>query len=154
MVGVEHVSMIPSAPRNNWSALVNGQALAIEIESCAVLLDVLRDQVGTLGVKRGCDMGTCGCCTVLIDGVPRLSCLTLAGQVAGQEITTVEGLAEGHHLHPIQEMFTECGGSQCGFCTPGFLLSSSALLDSNDSPTDAEVKSALDGNLCRCTGYD
>ncbi|MDP6640734.1 MAG: (2Fe-2S)-binding protein [Candidatus Poseidoniaceae archaeon] len=153
MVGVEHVSMIPSAPRNNWSASVNGQALAIEIESCAVLLDVLRDQVGTLGVKRGCDMGTCGCCTVLIDGVPRLSCLTLAGQVAGQEITTVEGLAEGHHLHPIQEMFTECGGSQCGFCTPGFLLSSSALLDLNDSPTDAEVKSALDGNLCRCTGY-
>ena len=153
MVGDEHVSMIPAASKVEWSANVNGQETTNDIESCAILLDVLRDQVGTLGVKRGCDMGTCGCCTVMIDGEPRLSCLTLAGEARGCEITTVEGLADGHHLHPIQEMFSECGGSQCGFCTPGFLVTSAALLDKNDSPTDGEVKSAIEGNLCRCTGY-
>ena len=145
--------MIPAASKVEWSANVNGQETTNDIESCAILLDVLRDQVGTLGVKRGCDMGTCGCCTVMIDGEPRLSCLTLAGEASGCEITTVEGLADGHHLHPIQEMFSECGGSQCGFCTPGFLVASAALLDKNDSPTDGEVKSAIEGNLCRCTGY-
>ena len=98
-------------------------------------------------------MGTCGCCTVMIDGEPRLSCLTLAAEVNDLQITTVEGLSEGHHLHPIQEMFSECGGSQCGFCTPGFLVTSAALLNKNDSPSDGEVKDAIDGNLCRCTGY-
>jgi aerobic-type carbon monoxide dehydrogenase small subunit (CoxS/CutS family) len=145
--------MIPAASKVGWSAEVNGRGFGDEIESGAILLDVLRDQVGTLGVKRGCDMGTCGCCTVIIDGVARLSCLTLAGEAEGCEITTVEGLATGHHLAPIQEMFSECGGSQCGFCTPGFLLTSAALLAKNDSPSDSEVKSAIDGNLCRCTGY-
>ena len=90
---------------------------------------------------------------VLINGEPRLSCLTLAAEAEGCDITTVEGLADGHHLHPIQEMFAECGGSQCGFCTPGFLVVASALLEENPSPTDEEIKSAIEGNLCRCTGY-
>ena len=101
MVGNEHVTMIPSAPKTIWSAKVNGQEVQAIAPSNAILLDVLRDEVGMLGVKRGCDLGTCGCCTVLIDGEPRLSCLCLAGQVEGQEITTVEGLAQGAHLAPI-----------------------------------------------------
>tara|TARA_B100001750_G_C15057903_1_gene374805 strand:- start:107 stop:517 length:411 start_codon:yes stop_codon:yes gene_type:complete len=98
-------------------------------------------------------MGTCGCCSVLIDGEPRLSCLTLASEVRGTSITTVEGLADGHHLHPIQETFTEYGGSQCGFCTPGFLVVISALLEENQKPSDQEIKAAIEGNLCRCTGF-
>ena len=106
-----------------------------------------------LGVKRGCDLGTCGCCTVLIDGEPRLSCLCLAGQVEGQEITTVEGLADGASLAPIQTCIATHGGSQCGFCTPGFLMSAEALLAENQTPTREEIALAIDGNLCRCTGY-
>ena len=153
MVGEEHVSMIPIAPNNVWRAKVNGRAQEILAPSNAILLDVLRDKVGCLGVKRGCDMGTCGCCAVLIDGEPRLSCLTMANECAGSEIISVEGLSNGAHLAPIQQCFAECGGSQCGFCTPGFLISSQALLDKNPNPTDSEVATAIEGNLCRCTGY-
>ena len=153
MVGSEHVKMVPSAPKQIWSAKVNNKQHDILINSNAILLDVLRDQIGTLGVKRGCDLGTCGCCSVLIDGEPRLSCLCLAGQVNQSEIITVEGLAEGAHLKPIQTCFAEFGGSQCGFCTPGFLISSQALLEKNSSPTDSEIAEAIEGNLCRCTGY-
>lgn len=98
-------------------------------------------------------MGTCGCCAVLIDGEPRLSCLTMANEFEGSQIITVEGLSNGAHLAPIQQCFAECGGSQCGFCTPGFLISSQALLDKNQNPTDAEIATAVEGNLCRCTGY-
>jgi len=148
-----HVSMIPAATRQNWSATVNEIECEVQIRSNAILLDVLRDQVGTLGAKRGCDMGTCGCCAVLVDGEPRLSCLTLAAEVEGRAVTTVEGLAVGHHLHPIQNTFAEYGGSQCGFCTPGFLVVISALLEENQDPSDSEIKHAIDGNLCRCTGY-
>jgi aerobic-type carbon monoxide dehydrogenase small subunit (CoxS/CutS family) len=132
---------------------VNEEETSIFIESNAILLDVLRDQVGSLGTKRGCDMGTCGCCSVLIDGEPRLSCLTLAIETDGARITTVEGLADGHHLHPIQQTFAEFGGSQCGFCTPGFLVVISALLSKNPSPDEGEIKGAIEGNLCRCTGF-
>ena len=153
MVGTEHVEMIPVAKKEIWSAEVNGRAVEVLAPSNAVLLDVLRDKVGTLGVKRGCDLGTCGCCTVMIDGTPRLSCLCLAGQVEGSTILTVEGLADGAHLAPIQSCFAEHGGSQCGFCTPGFLVTAQALLNENDSPTDQEVACAIEGNLCRCTGY-
>ncbi|MDB2320206.1 (2Fe-2S)-binding protein [Candidatus Poseidoniales archaeon] len=153
MVGTEHVEMIPVAKKEIWSAEVNGRAVEVLAPSNAVLLDVLRDKVGTLGVKRGCDLGTCGCCTVMIDGKPRLSCLCLAGQVEGSTILTVEGLADGAHLAPIQSCFAEHGGSQCGFCTPGFLVTAQALLNENDSPTDQEVACAIEGNLCRCTGY-
>jgi len=153
MVGEEHVSMIPSATSKAWSADVNGQFREVLAPSNAILLDVLRDKAGCLGVKRGCDMGTCGCCTVMIDGVPRLSCLTMAHEVSGCEITTVEGLANGSHLAPIQQCFADHGGSQCGFCTPGFLVASQALLNNNPCPTEKEIACAIEGNLCRCTGY-
>ena len=132
---------------------MNGAEVALHSDGNAILLDVLRDQVGSLGTKRGCDMGTCGCCSVLIDGEPRLSCLTLAIEADGTSITTVEGLADGHHLHPIQQTFAECGGSQCGFCTPGFLVVISALLSDNPQPDEEEIKGAIEGNLCRCTGF-
>ena len=145
--------MTPPADKTIWSATVNKKSVELLINSNAVLLDVLRDQVGTLGVKRGCDLGTCGCCTVMIDGEPRLSCLCLAGQVSKTSSTTVEGLADGAHLAPIQACFAKYGGSQCGFCTPGFLVASQALLVDNPSPTDQEIAEAIEGNLCRCTGY-
>tara|TARA_B100001179_G_C18557328_1_gene388872 strand:- start:589 stop:1158 length:570 start_codon:yes stop_codon:yes gene_type:complete len=145
--------MLPAPDEVPWSAVVNGNEVSVHIESNAILLDVLRNQAGSLGTKRGCDMGTCGCCSVLLDGVPKLSCLTLAQEASGCGITTIEGLADGHHLHPIQKTFTECGGSQCGFCTPGFLVVISALLEENPTPNDTEIKHAIEGNLCRCTGY-
>ena len=153
MVGEEHVSMIPAAPSKAWSADVNGHSCEVLAPSNAVLLDVLRDKAGCLGVKRGCDMGTCGCCTVMIDGQPRLSCLTMAQDAQGASITTVEGLADGAHLAPIQQCFADHGGSQCGFCTPGFLVASQALLNVNPNPSDSEISCAIEGNLCRCTGY-
>ncbi|MEJ6562471.1 MAG: (2Fe-2S)-binding protein [Euryarchaeota archaeon] len=153
MVGTEHVDMIPVAKKEIWSAEVNGRPVEVLAPSNAILLDVLRDKVGTLGVKRGCDLGTCGCCSVLIDGTPRLSCLCLAGQVEGSSIITVEGLSEGAHLAPIQSCFAEYGGSQCGFCTPGFLVTAQALLNENNNPSDKEIACAIEGNLCRCTGY-
>ena len=153
MVGSEHVSMIPASPNSVWQAIVNGQKYEVLAPENSILLDVLRDRVGTLGVKRGCDMGTCGCCTVLIDGKPRLSCLTMACEGVGCEITTVEGLAEGKHLAPIQQCFADHGGSQCGFCTPGMIMTAHDLLSRNPDPTDTEIRHGLDGNLCRCTGY-
>ena len=151
---VQHrLPMLPAAGEVPWRAVVNGTEKELAIESNAILLDVLRDRAGCLGAKRGCDMGTCGCCSVLIDGQPRLSCLTLAAEADGRDITTVEGLADGHHLHPIQQTFADYGGSQCGFCSPGFLVVISALLEENPTPSDPEIKSAIEGNLCRCTGY-
>ena len=145
--------MLPHPDEIEWTAEVNGAEITLHVENNAILLDVLREQAGSLGTKRGCDMGTCGCCSVLIDGNPRLSCLTLATEADGASITTVEGLSNGHYLHPIQQTFTEFGGSQCGFCTPGFLVVISALLSENSSPSDEEIKSAIEGNLCRCTGF-
>ena len=145
--------MLPGAGKETWNASVNEENQEHLIESNAILLDVLRDQVGTLGVKRGCDMGTCGCCAVLIDGEPRLSCLCLAKETQGTQITTVEGLADGHHLHPIQQCFAEAGGSQCGFCTPGMVMSAVDLLKNKKNPSDQEIRDWLEGNICRCTGY-
>ena len=132
---------------------VNGQPYEVILESYMTLLDVLREQVGLTGTKCGCRNGDCGACTVLVDGRPTLSCLTLAVTAKGKNILTIEGLAEGNTLHPIQRAFIDHGAIQCGFCTPAMILSTKALLDKNPNPTREEAKAALAGNLCRCTGY-
>ena len=132
---------------------VNGRDIEIDVDPLATLLDVLREQLGLVGTKKGCDAGDCGACTVIMGGKAILSCLTPVLQTAGKEIITVEGLAQDGKLHPLQEAFIECGAVQCGFCTPGMLLSARALLDQNPTPTREEVKVAISGNLCRCTGY-
>ena len=117
------------------------------------LLEVLREDLGLTGTKHGCELGECGTCTVLVDGEPVLSCLVLPVEVEGRRITTVEGMAEGGQLHPLQQAFAELGAAQCGYCTPGILLTATALLAERPSPTRHEIKEALAGNLCRCTGY-
>jgi aerobic-type carbon monoxide dehydrogenase small subunit (CoxS/CutS family) len=117
------------------------------------LLEVLREDLGLTGTKHGCELGECGTCTVLVDGEPVLSCLVLPVEVEGRRITTVEGMAQGGRLHPLQQAFAELGAAQCGYCTPGILLTAMALLAERPSPTRQEVKEALAGNLCRCTGY-
>ncbi len=114
---------------------------------------MLREDLGLTGSKRGCDLGTCGCCTVLLDGVPTLSCLTLAKLAEGREITTIEGIAPPGGLHPVQKAFVEKGATQCGFCTPGFVMTAVAFLRDHPSPTREEISRAVSGNLCRCTGY-
>lgn len=119
----------------------------------STLLEVLRDDLGLMGVKEGCSEGVCGACTVLMDGAPVRSCLTLALEAEGTAITTIEGIALEGRLHPLQEAFVNLGAVQCGFCTPGAILASKALLDSDPNPTDEDIKVALAGNFCRCTGY-
>jgi aerobic carbon-monoxide dehydrogenase small subunit len=132
---------------------VNGEQYEIYTEPWKTLADVLRDELTLTGVKIGCDMGNCGTCTVLIDGKAVKSCLVLAPQAGGKEIVTIEGLAKKDGLHPLQEAFIEHFAVQCGYCTPGMILTAKALLDENPNPTEEEVKHALKGNLCRCTGY-
>jgi carbon-monoxide dehydrogenase small subunit len=132
---------------------LNGREVSIEADAETRLLDVLREDLHLAGTKEGCGEGECGACTVLLDGLPVNSCLIPAPQVDGRDVLTIEGLAEGNHLHPLQAAFVEQGAVQCGFCTPGFVLSAYALLRSNSSPTDEEIITALEGNLCRCTGY-
>lgn len=132
---------------------VNGKDVEIEVKPGLSLLDVLRNQLGLTGAKRGCNKGDCGACTVIMDGKVVLSCLVPILQAAGKKIETVEGLAKGEKLHPLQEAFIECGAVQCGFCIPGMLLSAKNLLDKKPNPTREEVREALSGNLCRCTGY-
>jgi carbon-monoxide dehydrogenase small subunit len=132
---------------------VNGKARRVSAPADAFLLEVLRDRLALTGAKNGCGMGECGACTVLLDGAAVCSCLTLAIEAQGHEITTIEGLAKPGELDPVQEAFAETGGVQCGFCTPGMVLASRALLDENPNPSEAEVRLALSGNLCRCTGY-
>ncbi len=133
--------------------VVNGKPYEVIIEPCMTLLDVLRDKLGLTGTKYACGTGDCGACTVLIDGKPVLSCLTLAARVKEKAILTIEGLAEGSNLHPIQKAFINHGAIQCGFCTPGMILTTKALLAENPDPGREEVKATLGGNLCRCTGY-
>ncbi len=133
--------------------LVNGQEHEVIIEPHMLLIDVLRDKLGLTGAKYACGAGDCGACTVLIDGRPSFSCLTLAVTAKGKSILTIEGLAEGNELHPIQQAFVDQGAVQCGFCTPGMILATKALLDENPEPTRHEIRKALAGNLCRCTGY-
>src|SRR5271157_4298389 len=132
---------------------VNGDPVDVMVAPNTTLLEVLRDQLGFYGVKEGCSEGVCGACTVLMEGRPIRSCITLALEAEGASITTIEGIAEDGKLHPVQEAFVENGAVQCGFCTPGMILSSKALLDRNSQPTEDEIKNALAGNFCRCTGY-
>jgi carbon-monoxide dehydrogenase small subunit len=132
---------------------VNGERTELLLPVHKTLLEVLREDMKLTGTKHGCELGECGTCTVLVNGRPELSCLLLPIQIEGHAITTVEGLASGSQLHPLQQAFAELGAAQCGYCTPGILLASKSLLDSNQSPSRDEIREALAGNLCRCTGY-
>ena len=132
---------------------VNGVSHAVSVEARRTLADVLREDLGLTGTHVGCEHGVCGACTVLWDGQPVRACLLFAIQLDGASLTTVEGLADGERLHPIQEAFWATHGLQCGFCTPGILLTAKALLDENPRPDETEIREAISGNLCRCTGY-
>jgi carbon-monoxide dehydrogenase small subunit len=132
---------------------VNGESRDLLVPVHKTLLEVLREDMQLTGTKHGCELGECGTCTVLVDGKPELSCLLLPIQLHGRAITTIEGMARGSELHPLQTAFAELGAAQCGYCTPGILLSARALLEDNPRPTRDEVREALAGNLCRCTGY-
>ena len=132
---------------------VNGETRDVIVPAHKTLLEVLREDLNLTGTKHGCELGECGTCTVLVDGVPVLSCLALPVELQGREIKTVEGMADNGRLHPLQQAFAELGAAQCGYCTPGILLTAEALLAGNTAPTRDEVREALAGNLCRCTGY-
>lgn len=133
---------------------VNGEQTAIDVEPTKTLLDVLREDLFLTGTKRGCDSGECGACTVLLNGQAVHSCLILAAELEGQDVLTIEGLSKNpKELHPLQKAFIEKGAVQCGFCTPGLMMSAKALLDRNPNPTEEEVRHSISGNLCRCTGY-
>ncbi|SPF36513.1 xanthine dehydrogenase, Fe-S binding subunit [Syntrophobacter sp. SbD1] len=132
---------------------LNGDPAELGVRSDETLVQILRERLGLTGTKQGCDLGDCGSCTVLLDGEPVLSCLILAADVEGHTVVTIEGLADGDELHPVQRAFHEEGAVQCGFCTPGMVLATTALLDANPNPTETEIRQALSGNLCRCTGY-
>ncbi|MDI7268622.1 MAG: (2Fe-2S)-binding protein [Myxococcota bacterium] len=132
---------------------VNGLRREVAVEPRRTLIEMLREDLDLTGTKHGCGQGDCGACLVLLDGMPVNSCLVLALEAAGREVATIEGLADGTRLHPIQQAFVDAGAIQCGFCTPGMVLSAKALLDRNPSPTERDVRVAISGNLCRCTGY-
>jgi len=132
---------------------VNDESYDVLVEPRRTLLEVLRENLGLTGTKEGCDAGDCGACTVLLDGKPVPSCLVLAIDAQGKDILTIEGVADGPELHAIQKAFVDYGATQCGFCTPGMVLTAKALLERNPNPSEAEVRNAISGNLCRCTGY-
>src|SRR5215467_14320044 len=132
---------------------VNGEQVEVAFAPHKTLLEVLREDLGLTGTKHGCELGECGCCAVLVDGRPVLSCLALGVALEGPEVTTVEGIAEGTELHPLQQAFAELGAAQCGYCTPGILLTAKALLENDPRQSRDETKEALAGNICRCTGY-
>ena len=132
---------------------VNGKSVSLEVAAHHTLLQVLRDQLGLTGTKDGCSEGDCGACTVIVNGAPVNSCLVLAPQADGAEIVTIEGLGTVEAMHPLQAAFVEEGGTQCGYCTPGIIMSAAALLEKNPEPTEEEIRWALAGNICRCTGY-
>jgi aerobic-type carbon monoxide dehydrogenase small subunit (CoxS/CutS family) len=135
------------------SFTLNGRPQELDVEPHELLLDVVRDRLGLTGAKRSCDVQVCGACTLLVDGRPVSACTTLAFEVHGRSVLTIEGLAQNEKLHPIQQAFITHGGFQCGFCTPGMILAAKALLDENPMPTEAELKHFMHGNICRCTGY-
>jgi carbon-monoxide dehydrogenase small subunit len=132
---------------------VNGKSYTVRVKAQTTLLDVIREELGLTGTKEGCGLGECGACTVIMGDKTVNACIVLAVEAEGKEITTIEGLADGERLHPIQEAFVEVGGLQCGFCTPGMILSTKALLDKNKEPSNDEIRRGLSGNFCRCTGY-
>ena len=140
--------------RTHVNCTVNGDEVDFLAFDNTSLLDALRDELGLTGVKEGCGTGDCGACTILVDGRVNCSCLMFAPEAEGTSIITVEGIAQGEQLHPLQQAFLEGAALQCGICTPGFLVSAKALLDHNPDPTETEIRYALAGNLCRCTGYD
>jgi len=133
---------------------LNGKDISINAPGNERLIDLLRERLNLVGTKEGCGKGECGACTILLDGEPVCSCLMLASQAIGREIITIEGLSDGDKLHPVQKAFTETGAVQCGFCSPGLIMSSVALLDKYPNPSRPEIRKALSGNLCRCTGYE
>jgi carbon-monoxide dehydrogenase small subunit len=139
--------------RKTINLKINDREQVLEVEPNTLLLDLLRIEAGLTGTKEGCGEGVCGSCTVLLDGELARSCLTLAMQANGKSVTTIEGVSNGSDLHPLQRKFLEHGAVQCGFCTPGLIVTAKALLASNANPTEAEVRDAIRGNLCRCTGY-
>ncbi len=140
--------------RNVQMALsVNGEAVEVAFSPYKTLLEVLREDLALTGTKHGCELGECGACTVLLDGVPVLSCLVLALECEGRAVQTVEGLARGSELHPLQEAYADHGASQCGYCSPGMLMTAKALLDAEPNPSRERIREAIAGNLCRCTGY-
>jgi aerobic carbon-monoxide dehydrogenase small subunit len=132
---------------------VNGKPCQLSVSQSKTLLELIREDLGLTGTKEGCGLGECGACTVIIDRKTVNSCLVLAAEADGKAITTIEGLADGDQLHPIQQAFVDNGGFQCGFCTPGMVLSAKVLLDENPNPTDEDIKKGIAGNFCRCTGY-
>ena len=136
------------------SSKINGDDIEFVCEPDETLLDALRDRVGLTGVKEGCGTGDCGACSITLDGALVCSCLVLGAEAEGRSVTTVEGMADGDQLHPLQQKFLEHAALQCGICTPGFLVAAKSLLEKNTDPTEQEVRFALAGNLCRCTGYD
>jgi len=143
----------PSAETTLLTLRVNGEARTVAFPTHHTLLEVLREECGLTGTKHGCELGECGTCAVLVDGRPVLSCLALAADMDGRAIETVEGLARGNDLHPLQAAFADLGAAQCGYCTPGILMVAKALLAAAPAPGDPEIRAALAGNLCRCTGY-
>jgi aerobic carbon-monoxide dehydrogenase small subunit len=139
--------------KTRLTGTVNGDPIDVLVDDYKTLLEVLREDLGLTGTKHGCELGECGACAVLADGSPVLSCLMLAVESGGRNITTVEGLSENGRLHPLQESFADFGAAQCGYCTPGILMTAKALLDQEPNPSRERIREALSGNLCRCTGY-
>ncbi|MBB6732024.1 (2Fe-2S)-binding protein [Cohnella zeiphila] len=136
-----------------WESTVNGRPVRLRVPQAKRLLDIVREDLGLTGTKRSCEIGRCGACMVLLDGAPVNACLTMAYQCAGRDVVTIEGIAGEEELHPVQRAFLEEGGYQCGYCTPGMIVSVKALLDAIPDPSPEEAEEALSGNLCRCTGY-
>src|ERR1019366_2778552 len=160
MIESKGKGMKPTKKKNNAKPAkaqiclrVNGEPVEVAFASHKTLLEVLREDLALTGTKHGCELGECGCCAVLVDGRPVLSCLALGVALEGHEVITVEGMAEGAKLHPLQEAFAELGAAQCGYCTPGFLLTAKVLLEETRQPSRERIKKALAGNICRCTGY-
>ena len=147
MTNVSEAQFIPI------SFTLNGRLQEVEVQPHELLLDVVRERLGLTGAKRSCDVEVCGACTLLVDGRPVSACTTLAFEIRGRSLLTIEGLAENGKLHPLQQAFIDHGGFQCGFCTPGMILAAKSLLDENPEPTEAELKHFMHGNICRCTGY-